>query len=234
MIPSSTRIGSFAPSRMRSPPTSDSSARMPPSPSLSARSTKTTYFSDTISISAQKISDTMPKTSWGSRNRMADAGERNLERIKRAGADVAVDDAERGQRQKPGIAQVMLRPVRYHDALRCFEGPRNPTSQRRPRPRRSVCPRTNSCSTSSPAARAAGLLMHCIQDLGHRIAETACLLSTEQVQPHNRLLAMAAPSLSARSLAQTMLSATIGSARTAVPKPQSTPAISRSRSMTWA
>ena len=41
---------------------------------------------------------------------------------------------------------------------------------------------------------------------------------------------IAAPSLSARSLAQTMLSATIGCRRTAVPKPQSTPAIRRSRS----
>jgi len=49
--------------------------------------------------------------------------------------------------------------------------------------------------------------------------------------PHNRLLAMAAPSLSARSFAQTMLSVTFGSLSTAVPKPQSTPAMNRSRSM---
>ena len=47
---------------MRSEATSDSSARMPPSPSLSARRTKTTYFSDTIAISAQKISETSPRT----------------------------------------------------------------------------------------------------------------------------------------------------------------------------
>jgi len=52
--------------------------------------------------------------------------------------------------------------------------------------------------------------------------------------PHSRLLAMAAPSPSARSFAQTMLSATAGSVRTAVPKPQSTPAITRSRPMTSA
>ena len=45
--------------------------------------------------------------------------------------------------------------------------------------------------------------------------------------PHNCLLAIAAPSLSARSFAQTMLSATFGSLRTAVPKPQLTPAMSR-------
>jgi hypothetical protein len=30
---------------------------------LSARRTKTTYFSDTIAISAQRISETMPSTS---------------------------------------------------------------------------------------------------------------------------------------------------------------------------
>ena len=47
--------------------------------------------------------------------------------------------------------------------------------------------------------------------------------------PHNFLLAIAAPSLSARNFAQTIESATVGSARTAVPKPQSTPAMTRSR-----
>ena len=48
-------------------------------------------------------------------------------------------------------------------------------------------------------------------------------------EPHSRWLAIAAPSPSALSFAQTMLSTTIGSVRTAVPKPQSTPAITRSR-----
>ena len=57
---------------------------MPPSPSLSARMTKTTYLSDTIIISAQKISDTMPSTSVGGRRRMADAVQRDLRR-RRAG-----------------------------------------------------------------------------------------------------------------------------------------------------
>src|SRR6185436_3291172 len=47
--------------------------------------------------------------------------------------------------------------------------------------------------------------------------------------PQSRWLAIAAPSPSAFNFAQTMLSATIGSVRTAVPKPQSTPAITRSR-----
>ncbi len=38
---------------------------MPPSPSLSARNTNCTYLSDTITISAQKMSETMPRTSAG-------------------------------------------------------------------------------------------------------------------------------------------------------------------------
>ena len=38
-------------------PTSDISARMPPSPWLSARMTNTQYFSDTVTIRAQTISD---------------------------------------------------------------------------------------------------------------------------------------------------------------------------------
>ena len=80
---------------------------MPPSPSLSARSTNTTYFSDTIIISAQKISETMPEHVGRRRDRMADAGQRDLEGIERAGADIAEHDAERGQRQKPRTAGMM-------------------------------------------------------------------------------------------------------------------------------
>ena len=38
---------------------------MPPSPSLSARNTNCTYLTDTISMSAQKMSETMPLTSAG-------------------------------------------------------------------------------------------------------------------------------------------------------------------------
>ena len=38
------------------------SARMPPSPRLSARSTNAMYFTDTMSISAQKISESTPRT----------------------------------------------------------------------------------------------------------------------------------------------------------------------------
>jgi hypothetical protein len=66
MTPSRTTIGTPGPLAIRSEATSDKSARMPPSPSLSARSTNTTYLSETISISAQKISETMPSTSAAS------------------------------------------------------------------------------------------------------------------------------------------------------------------------
>jgi len=48
---------------MRSPSTSDSNARIPPSPSLSAHKTSTTYLSDTIARSAQRISEMIPSTS---------------------------------------------------------------------------------------------------------------------------------------------------------------------------
>ena len=41
------------------------SARMPPSPRLSARMTKTTYFTVTTRISAQAISDRKPSTLAG-------------------------------------------------------------------------------------------------------------------------------------------------------------------------
>ena len=40
-------------------------AKMPPSPLLSARKTYATYLSETISVSAQKISDRMPITFAG-------------------------------------------------------------------------------------------------------------------------------------------------------------------------
>jgi hypothetical protein len=42
--------------------TSEVSARIPPSPRLSAFSTKTAYFTEMTSSSAQKISDSTPST----------------------------------------------------------------------------------------------------------------------------------------------------------------------------
>ncbi len=44
----------------------DSSARMPPSPRLSARSTNSTYFVQTMSTSVQTINDSTPNTFVGS------------------------------------------------------------------------------------------------------------------------------------------------------------------------
>src|SRR5262249_33166971 len=63
----------------------------------------------------------------------------------------------------------------------------------------------------------------------HRAQHDLAAVHHAAFAPHSRSLAIAAPSPSAFSFAQTMLSATIGSVRTAVPKPQSTPAITRSR-----
>ena len=63
ITPSRTSSGSRSPMATLPAATKDSSAKMPPSPSLSARSTSVTYFSDTIAISAQRMSDTMPVTS---------------------------------------------------------------------------------------------------------------------------------------------------------------------------
>ncbi len=64
MTPSRTTIDNLTRSLVsRWPSTSDSSARMPPSPSLSARRTNVTYFTEISTISAQKVSDTIPSTS---------------------------------------------------------------------------------------------------------------------------------------------------------------------------
>ncbi len=158
---------------------------------------------------------------------MADAGQRDLKGVQRAGADVAVDDAERGERQEPGIAGVSdmatanmagrtSRPLRQAGAgdqwgaggHRCTRG----HIHRRP------CGR--------PWLQSPDISFK-IQAIG-RVDEAG----QAAAEPHSFLLAIAAPSASARNFAQTMLSTTIGSVRTAVPKPQSTPAISRSRSIT--
>ena len=69
---------------------------MPPSPWLSARMIRMAYLSETIRISDQRISDTMPMMRLAATVRSAGVGGL-LEGIKRAGADIAVDDAERGE-----------------------------------------------------------------------------------------------------------------------------------------
>ena len=60
----------------------------------------TTYLSDTTIISAQNIVDRPPRM-FVARERDAVAGrERFLDRVERAGADVAEHDAQRGERQR--------------------------------------------------------------------------------------------------------------------------------------
>ena len=80
-----------------SAPPAPSSAMMPPSPLLSARRISSTYLSVTTNISPQKIVDTAP-TMCARVERDADAGAEDLlHRVERAGADVAVDDADRAE-----------------------------------------------------------------------------------------------------------------------------------------
>jgi hypothetical protein len=74
---------------------------MPPSPLLSARMMKVTYFRLTTIISDQKISERMPSTLSGVIGTgMVRAAEDLLQRIQRAGADVAINDAKGRQRQR--------------------------------------------------------------------------------------------------------------------------------------
>src|ERR1700730_12364329 len=64
---------------------------MPPSPRLPARMIRMAYLNETITISDQRITDTMPMMVSGESVRGACG---LLESIERAGADIAVDDAE--------------------------------------------------------------------------------------------------------------------------------------------
>src|SRR5438128_11902110 len=110
-MPSRTRIGTPRPFAMRPEATNDSSARIPPSPSLSARRTRTTYLSDTIIISAQKISETMPSTSEAVGSAWPVGPKRDGQRIERARADIAEHDPDRGEREESGAGLVQLAPT---------------------------------------------------------------------------------------------------------------------------
>src|ERR1700730_15662982 len=70
---------------------SANSAKMPPSPRLPARMIRMAYLNETITISDQRITDTMPMMVSGESVRGACG---LLDSIERAGADIAVDDAE--------------------------------------------------------------------------------------------------------------------------------------------
>ena len=88
--------------------TSAISASTPPSPSLSARMTKSRYFTETTSVIDQKISDSTPKMLSGDGRHAVRQRHALLERVERRGADVAVDDAERTNGQRAHI-RAMLR-----------------------------------------------------------------------------------------------------------------------------
>ena len=99
MTPSSSTNGVRRPSARVASAVSDS---VPPSPLLSARSRISTYLRVTTTISAQTISDSTPSTmsrvtgpdSAGRHHRLAEG-------VERAGADIAVDDADAAERQRP-------------------------------------------------------------------------------------------------------------------------------------
>src|ERR1700675_2345054 len=83
-------------------------ARVPPSPLLSARSRITTYFSVTTTISAHRINDTTPSTACGDHS--------FAERVKRAGADVAINDANAADQEslEPGSGMSIAMPISRH------------------------------------------------------------------------------------------------------------------------
>ena len=66
---------------------------------LSARRISTTYLTETMIVSVQKTSDSTPKMLSGVERHVA-VGEDLLQRVQRAGADVAVDDADGAERQR--------------------------------------------------------------------------------------------------------------------------------------
>ena len=76
------------------------SESVPPSPLLSARNRISTYFSVTVTISAHTISDSTPSTTSRVTDVVVAGRNRRLAKgVKRAGADVAVDDADAAERQ---------------------------------------------------------------------------------------------------------------------------------------
>ena len=64
MMPSSATVVAALPVRPTARDASAISVSVPPSPLLSARNRISTYLSVTTTISAHRISDTMPSTAW--------------------------------------------------------------------------------------------------------------------------------------------------------------------------
>ena len=74
--------------------------QVPPSPLLSARSRIRTYLSVTVTISAQRISESTPSTTFRADDWVSASRDCRLaERVERASPDIAVDDADAAERQ---------------------------------------------------------------------------------------------------------------------------------------
>ena len=78
---------------------SEARAITPPSPLLSALRTKITYLMVTMMISDHRMREIAPSTANARRHAAAGRQHRLAHRIKRAGADVAVNDAQCPQRE---------------------------------------------------------------------------------------------------------------------------------------
>ena len=110
------RMTSVMPERPMARCASAIRVRVPPSPLLSARRRSSTYFSVTMMISAQRISDRTPSTAsrLSARAAMGGGMQRLAEGIERAGADIAIDDADRTDGEAPetgrGCASRRCRP----------------------------------------------------------------------------------------------------------------------------
>ena len=94
---------------------------MPPSPRLSARITSSRYLIEMMMISAQNTIDATPSALIWSTVEVV-VVERLAERVERAGADVAEDDAERAERQRAAaqrsraVRPCVTGPARYRPA----------------------------------------------------------------------------------------------------------------------
>ncbi len=90
---------------------SASSASVPPSPLLSARMMTVTYLSVTTSIIDQNIRLSAPRMCGLSSASEMMAGEGFAERVERAGADIAEDDADRAHRELQHALLAMMMAI---------------------------------------------------------------------------------------------------------------------------
>ena len=139
---------------------SASSAMMPPSPRLVARSTSTTYLSDTTIISDQKIAETPPRMFSGVSGIPCCGIEGFLRGVQGTGADVAVDDAEREERGQQGRASL------FASCAQAYGMARSPIAS--PSRRDSLREFNARCATLRPMRASLGVAGLCVVGCGDR------------------------------------------------------------------